>query len=196
MLVMFRINAIVTKHFEMLVRDMYDQALNKVDGRNAFSYSFMIFMSLIMKSHGVTIIRINSGGSNNRPSQISADIFDCDIRRAEIRFSPDIKAIGMVFVDLVFKFIKRRPQVTSEFFQKNFTESESKEAEIKMHIRTPWSDTASSTLGNESMDMWVPFQVSAKRMENTDKARGKIFVFIEFEKHTKYNISDSMKKAV
>jgi hypothetical protein len=113
---MFGIDAIITNHFKMFVRDMNDQTINKVDGRNAFGNGFVIFVSLIMKRDGVTVIRINSGSCNNRSPKISADIFNGDIRGAFVRFSSDIKAIGMLFVNLIFEFIEGRPKFMREFF--------------------------------------------------------------------------------
>ena len=82
---MFCINPIVTNHFEVLVRDMNNQAFYKVNDGEAFCNRLMILMPGVMKCHGVTIIRINSGGSNNRSSEISADILNGDIRRAAQR---------------------------------------------------------------------------------------------------------------
>lgn len=93
MFMMFGINAIVTYHFEMLVRDMNDQAFDKVNGRDAFGNRFVIFMPLIMKSNQFTIIGIDSGSGNHRAAQISADVFNCNIGRAEVWLSPDIKAM-------------------------------------------------------------------------------------------------------
>lgn len=112
---MFCINPIVTHHFEMLVRDMNHQSFNEVNSRDAFRDSFMIFVPGIMKSNRVSVIRIDSGGSNNRASQISADIFNCDIRRTKIWFGSDIKPIRMIFINLIFKLVKRRSKFTREF---------------------------------------------------------------------------------
>ena len=42
------INAIVSDHFKMLVRDMQDQAFDKVNGGDAFGHSFMVLMALIV----------------------------------------------------------------------------------------------------------------------------------------------------
>ena len=39
------INPIVTDHFKVSVRDMYNQAFDKVNGGDAFGYSFMVFMA-------------------------------------------------------------------------------------------------------------------------------------------------------
>ena len=46
------------------------------------------------------------------------------------------------------------------------------------------------------MDMWIPFEIPAKSMENHDKSRRKIFGFIHLEKHVRDNTCNCMKKAV
>ena len=116
------INPIVTDHFKVSVRDMYNQAFDKVNGGDAFGYSFMVLMALIVEGHRSPIIGINPGSGNDGPAQISADIFNSDIRGARIGFGPDIKPIGMVFVNLVFKFLKRRSKFKGELLQKDFTD--------------------------------------------------------------------------
>ena len=108
---MFCINTIVTNHFEVLVRDMNNQAFYKVNNGEAFCNRLVILMPGVMKRHRVTIVRINSGGSNNRSSEISGDI-----RRAEIGFSTDIKTIRVILVNLVFKFKERRTEFMRKFF--------------------------------------------------------------------------------
>ena len=75
------INAIVSDHFKMLVRDMYNQAFDKVNGGDAFGHSFMVLMALIVEGHRSPIIGINPGSGNDRSSKISADVFNGDIRR-------------------------------------------------------------------------------------------------------------------
>ncbi len=74
-------NAIVSNHFKMLVRDMYYQAFDKVGDGNTFRDRFMILMALIMERHEITVIGINPGSSNNRSHKVSADVFNGDIRR-------------------------------------------------------------------------------------------------------------------
>ena len=44
--------------------------------------------------------------------------------------------------------------------------------------------------------MRVPFEIPAKGMQNHEKAGGKIFGLIDFEKHTGDDTVDGMKKAV
>ena len=38
-------------NFAMSVRDMHNQAFDKVNGGDAFGYSFMVFMALIVEGH-------------------------------------------------------------------------------------------------------------------------------------------------
>ena len=77
----FCINAVVADHFKMLVRDMYNQAFDKVGDGNTFRDRFMILMALIMERHEITVIGINPGSSNNRSPKVSDDVFNGDIRR-------------------------------------------------------------------------------------------------------------------
>ena len=190
------INPIVTDHFKVSVRDMYNQAFDKVNGGDAFGYSFMVLMALIVEGHRSPIIGINPGSGNDGPAQISADIFNSDIRGARIGFGPDIKHIGMVFVNLVFKFLKRRSKFKGELLQKDFTESQAQEAIIKMSMRAPGSEVTSPALGNQGMDVRIPFQIPPEGMQDADKARSKVFGLVKLEEHTQDDIPDRMKQAV
>ena len=50
---------------------MYNQAFDKVNGGDAFGYSFMVFMALIVEGHRSPIIGINPGSGNDGPAQTS-----------------------------------------------------------------------------------------------------------------------------
>lgn len=110
----FCINAVVADHFKVPARDMYAQPFDKVNGRDAFCDCFMVLMALIMERHTIPVIGINPGSGNDRSSKISADVFNGDIRRTQVRLSSNIKAFGMVFVELIFKLLKRRSQFKGE----------------------------------------------------------------------------------
>lgn len=99
-----------------------------------------------MKGDIVATIGINSGGGNNRPFQISADMFDGDLRRTGVGFSPDIKANGMVFISLIFDLIKGRTKLNRKSLKGPY-ESEAKELIIKMFVRPPCSEIPCPTLG-------------------------------------------------
>ena len=50
---------------------------------------------------------INTGCSNNRSAEISADVFNGNIRGAEIRLYTNIKPIRVIRVHFIFNFTKR-----------------------------------------------------------------------------------------
>lgn len=93
------IKPIVTGHLEILFRDMLDEQADKVDGRKSSSDEGVILMFIIMEGHIFTVIGINSGESDNRASQITADIINNGFWVAEIRFGIDIEAIFILTVD-------------------------------------------------------------------------------------------------
>lgn len=65
-----------------------------------------------------------------------------------------------------------------------------------MFVWPPGGNITGPALGDERMDMRIPFQVSTERVKDTNKPRSKIFSFIQFRKHTKDDISDGMKKRI
>lgn len=46
------------------------------------------------------------------------------------------------------------------------------------------------------MDVRIPFEIPSKGMEDADKARGKVFGLVKFEKHTQDDIPDRMEQAI
>lgn len=110
-----RINAVVPDHFKVPVRDMYNESFDKVNGRDAFRDRFMILMALIMEGHGISIIGVNPGSSNDWPAKVSADVLNGDMRGTQVGFGSDIKSLRMVFVELIFKHIKGIAQSGREF---------------------------------------------------------------------------------
>ena len=93
------IKPIVTGHLEILFRDMLDEQADKVDGRKSPCDEGVILMFIIMEGHIFTVIGINSGESDDRASQITADIINNGFWVAEIRFGIDIEAIFILTVD-------------------------------------------------------------------------------------------------
>ena len=104
---MFCIYPIVAKHFEMFFGDMDNEFLNEVQSRNGFSNSFIVFVSGVMKGYVFTVISINTRCGNNRSAEVSADVFNGDIRSAKIWFCTDIKAVSVFRVHFIFDFAKK-----------------------------------------------------------------------------------------
>ena len=53
-----------------------------------------------------------------------------------------------------------------------------------------------AALGNEAVDMGVPFQIPAEGVEDHDKARCEVHGFILLQEHTGNDTGDRMEKAV
>ena len=193
---MFCIKAIVTQHFEMLLRDVYDKSFHKVKNRDAFGDGFIIFVASVMKGNSVTIVAVNTRGSDNRSSEIPADIFDGDVGSAEIGFSTDIESIGMIMINIIFDFAERRSYSLGHLLQKNFAESIAKESVIKMFNGAPGRELAGTTFRNKAMDMRVPFEIASEGMEDANKAGSEVFRLIYVLEHAENDVSDGMKKTV
>ena len=54
---------------------MLDQTPNEVNCWNGFNNIFMILVAIVMKSNGITIVRVDSGCGDYRSSEVTADIF-------------------------------------------------------------------------------------------------------------------------
>ena len=55
---------------------------------------------------------------------------------------------------------------------------------------------AVTALGNEAVDMRVPFQVPAEGVEDHDKAGGEVHGFIELQEHTGNDAGDGMEETI
>mgnify|MGYP000024506149 FL=1 len=141
----------------MFFGDMDNQFFDEVQSRDGFGNSFVIFVSGIMKSYIFTVIMINTGCSNNRSAEISADVFNGNIRGAEIWLCTNIKPIRVLRVHFIFNFTKRWANTGNKLLKQYFTEGIPKKVIIKMFDRAPWGDIAGATFGNEGVDVGIPF---------------------------------------
>ena len=53
-----------------------------------------------------------------------------------------------------------------------------------------------SAFRDETVDMWIPFEVSSKRVQNHNKSGSEIAGLIHFEKHAGDNTGNGMEEAV
>ena len=153
---MFGIYPIVAKHFEMFFGYVDNKFLNEDQSRNGFSNSFIVFVSGVMKGYIFTVIIINARCGNNRSAKIATDVFNGDIRSTKIRLCTNIKAVSVFGVHFVFDFTKSWTNARSKLFKKHFSKGITKKVVVKVFDRSPGSDVASSTLGDECMDMRIP----------------------------------------
>lgn len=144
----------------------------------------------------VTVIAVNSGGGNDRVSKITADIFENGFRVTFIRLGVNIKAMFMFTVTADLDRFKGGSETLFHFIKKSGTESIAEEAVIIMFDITPKAVIAKAAFGNETVDMRVPFEVSAEGMQDHNEARGEIHRFVLLREHAGDHAGDSMKQAV
>ena len=105
---MFCIYPIVAEHFEMFFGDVYNQFLDEVQSRDGFSNRFVVLVSGVMKGYIFAVIIINTGCGNNRSAEVSADVFNGDIRSAETWLCTNIKTIGVFRIHLRIMVANRK----------------------------------------------------------------------------------------
>ena len=131
------IDTIISDHLEVFFWNVLNQPFNELESRHGFSDEFVVFMSMVMESDRVTIIVINTRGSNNRSAKISSDVFGDNIRPAFVRFSIDIEALLAMFVDIGFGLLERMSKSLMEFIEKCSTEGVAHESVVEMFDRAP-----------------------------------------------------------
>ena len=149
-----------------------------------------------MKGYCIAVITVNPGSGDNRSAEISADILDGNVRGAEIRFGTDIKPICMILVDVIFYFAKSGTDSLGHLFEKDFPESVAKESIIEVLNRPPGREVAGAAFRNKAVDMWIPLEIPAEGVKDTNEAGDKVFGLIDVLKHTENHIPDGMKETV
>ena len=137
-------------------------------------------MPVVMESDHFSIIFINSGCSYNRATEIAPDIFDYSFRVTFIGFGINIEAVFMFQITTGRNFFKRRTDAEQHFLEESSTESIAKESIVEMRDITPESIITVTAFRDETMDMRIPFKIPAESMQDHDKTRGKVFVFVHF----------------
>ena len=116
------INTVVTDHFEMLIRDMNNEPLNKRNSRNGFDNEFVIFVPVVMESNMRAGIRIDARSGNNRSAEIATNVFGDDRRIAVVGFGVDIEAFTMILVNSRFNFLEGRTKLVMKTVEQSGTE--------------------------------------------------------------------------
>ena len=190
------IEAIVANHFEMLVGDMDNEALNEFHGGNSFDNEFVILMPVVMKSNMRAGVRIDTGSSNNGSAKIATNILGNGRRIAVVRLSINVESLAMILVDVRFDFFERIAELIMESIKQSGTERFAQESIVEVFNAFPRSNASDSDFGNENVNMRIPLQATPKGMKNTDKTRSKMFSLVEFAEHTKNDIANRMKKTI
>ena len=188
------IDAVVTYLLEMFFRDMLDEPVNEIKGGDGLYNQFVILMAVIVKGDHVAIIFIDAGSSDDGPPKIATDVFGNNLRVALIGFGVDIETVFVVPVDRGFYLFEVRTEPGLKFIQESGLKSITQKTVVEMSLGAPLSAVADTALGEKTVDMGVPFEVTSKGMEDTDKTGSKAFGFVVFMEHTKDNAADGREE--
>ena len=190
------IKPIIAGHLEVPFRDMLDQELYEVDGRDGLLDKDIVFMPVVMESDVLPVIGVDAGKRNDRAAQVAADIFNYGIRIGKGRFSIDIKAILILTVDKGFGLFEGWPDPLLHFVKENGLESLAQVGIIEMLHRAPESFVREAAFGDEAVDMRVPFQGPTEGMEEADEARDKVLGHVDLMEHMGHDLADSLEEAI
>ena len=91
-------------------------------------------------------------------------IFDGCVRIAEVRFGINVEIMFMVAVTFGFDLFKTRTDDRFHFVQECGAEGVTKESIVKVSDMTPETIITKATFRKKTVDMGIPFEVSAKGM--------------------------------
>lgn len=180
------IEAVISNHFEMFFRDVTDQSFDKVHGRDGFVDKTVVFVPVVMERDGIGIlvVGINSGSSNDRATKITTDVFEDSRRAAFAAFGIDVETVLGVSVNRGLYPFKFGREHFLEQIQEDGLERFAEEGVVEVRDRAPETKLVDTAFGNKTVDMWIPFEVTAKGMQNTDETGDEMARVIEVKEQT------------
>lgn len=177
------IKPIVACHFKIPFRDMLDQELYEVNGRDSLLHKDIVLMPVVMESDIFPVIGVDTGKCNDRAPQVAADILNDGIGVRKGRLCIDIKAVLVFAVDKGFGLFEGGADPFFHFIEKDSLESLAQICIIKMLYRAPEAFVRKAAFGNEAVDMRVPLQRASESMEDAEKARYKVLGHVDLIEH-------------
>ena len=149
-----------------------------------------------MESDGISIIPIDSGCGYDGPAKIASNVFSNYFRIAKVGFGIDIENLFVLTIIFRFYFFKRRSDSVFQFIEKGSAERITEIVKVKVFHMTPEAVITVTTFRKDAVDVRIPFEISAKSVENHDISGSEVFCMVQIEKHTGYDTGDGMKEAV
>lgn len=167
------VDAIVAYLLKMLFRDMLDETVYEIECGDGFRDRFVIFMAVIVEGDHITVIMVNAGSGNDGPAEIASDIFSHSPEVTFIGFCVNIETVFMVSVDGCLGLLKIRAEPGFQFIEECSLEGVPHEAVVEVWVCTPESVVSNTAFRDKTVDMWIPFEVTAKSVKDTDKTGSK-----------------------
>ena len=181
--VALRVDAVITDHFEVLVRDVDDQLFDEIGSGDGFRDESVVLMPVVVESDGMAVIMIDTGSGDNGPAQISADVFDDLFWVCKSRLGINVEAIRAMLIDIGFGFFEGFADVLLHMVQQGGAEGIAEQNVVEMLDCAPDGIVAGAAFGKKDVNVRVPLQASPKGVQNTNKSGSKILGLVHLEKH-------------
>lgn len=188
------IKAVITYHFEVLFRDMLDKSLDKLQCREDFGHENIVFVAVIMKSYRITVIVIDSGGGDGGPSKIPSDVFFHSPGVTFVRFGINVKAVRVIAVNGGSCFVEGRAEPFFHLTKQGGLKRISEQLIIEMFYMAPETMVTEPAFRDETVDVRIPFKITAEGVEDADKTGSEILRAVEFAEHAKNDTANSGKE--
>lgn len=190
------IEPIIACHLEMFFGDMLDEKGDEIQYGKSFFHIGIIFVLIVMKSYVIPIVKINAGGGNDRPPEVTADVFYNRASVAEIGFGIDIETVFIFSVNVCFVLFKRRADMRFQFIQEGGLESFPEVSIVEVFHNPPEAVIRETAFGKKTVDMRIPFERPAEGMEDADEPGHKVPAFVQFMEEPEDDTADGLKKTV
>ena len=172
------IKAVIADHFEMFFRDMLDEEFYEVHHRECPFHISIVFVAVIVEGDRFAVIGIDTFQGDHGSAEIAADVLYNRFRVTKVRPGINIETIFIFAVDESFRFFERRADAAFHFIKEGSLESLAEVGVAKMSDGTPEAVIRVTAFGDEAVDMGVPFQGTAKGMEDADETGREVFGLI------------------
>ena len=192
------IETVVSNHLEMFFGDVSDQSFDEIHGRNGFVDKTVIFVSVVMEGDGISnfVIGINTGSSNDGAPKISTDVFENSGRAAFAAFGIDIETVFGIAVNSSFETFEFRRKPFLKQIQKDGLEGFTQKNVVEVRNRAPKAKFVDATFRNKTVDMRVPFEITAKCVKDANETRDKMARVINVEKEAGDHLINGRKEQV
>ena len=102
----------------------------------------------------------------------------------------------MDLIHFCFHLFEGRTDLRFQFVQESGAEGIAQVSVVKVGQLTPEAVIRITTFRDQAMDMWIPFQRTAKGMQDTDESGNEISGSVHLVKHAEHNGADSVEQAV
>ena len=169
------IKPVIAYHLEMLFGDMLDNTTNEIKCRDSLFNIYVVFMAVVVEGDILPIVFINTRGSNDRPSKISADVLDDFTGVTLLRFGIDIETVLMISVGSSLVLSEGIAYVLMHQGKESCLPCITKIFKVEMRLAFPSAGIAEAAFRDKAVNVRIPFEIPAESVQDTDETGSETF---------------------